>query len=358
MKLSFKDLKLLTIIALTTSNVACTIPPSTTAAESFPQPISKQEQLNQVIFTLSGHSDSVKAIKITPNGETLISGSYDRTVKLWDLKTGKLLKTLEGHKEAVISIAITPDGQILASGSNDNTVKIWDLKTGKLLRTLNHNKGQITSIAISTDGETLISAGTDKTIKFWSLDNGELQRTLKAETVSLAMSADGKTLFSGNNDGTIQLFETSSGKLLQTLTPPKPENPDFDFQKASAVSSLAVSNDGKFLVNGGYDDSHQSIKETDGNNIKVWNLETGKLIHNFSVGIGGIDAVAISPDGKSFASGGYAYEISLWDIETGKKLRTLSAKQGGVNAIAFSQDGKILVSSSGNKSIKVWRLSN
>ncbi|MEO1378282.1 MAG: hypothetical protein AAFW70_29230, partial [Cyanobacteria bacterium J06635_10] len=135
-------------------------------------------------------------------------------------------------------------------------------------------------------------------------------------------------------------------------------NPYFDFQKASRVSSLAVSKDGKTLVNNGYDDTHQSIQETDGKNIKVWNLETGKLIHNFSIGIGSIDAVAISPDGKTFASGGYAYEISLWDVETGKRLRTLSAKQGGVNAIAFSEDGKILVSSSGNKSIKVWRLSN
>ncbi len=358
MEIKFKYLKILTIIALSTFNIACTNRPSSTKAESLPKPVSKQQPINQVIFTLSGHSESVQAIAITPNGETLVSGSYDNTVKLWNLKTGKLIKTLEGHKEAVTSVAITPDGQILASGSNDNTVKVWDSKSGELLRTLDTNKAAVTSIIINPDGENLISANTNKTIKFWNLKTGELQRTLKAETVSLAISADGKTLFSGNNDGTIQLFDSFTGKLLKTLTPPKSEDAYSDFQKASAVSSLAVSNDGKTLVNSGYDDSHQSIKETDGKNIKVWNLETGKLVQNFSVGIGGIDTVAISPDGKTFASGGYAYEISLWDIETGKKLRTLSAKQGGVNAIAFSQDGKTIVSSSGNKSIKVWRLSN
>ena len=358
MKLKLRYLKIFTIIALSTSNIACENRPSSTAVEPSLNPVSKQQPINQVIFTLSGHDDSVQAIAITPDGETLVSGSYDNTVKLWDLKTGKLLKTLSGHKEAVTSVAITPDGQILASGSSDNTVKIWNLKTAKSLLTLDKNKAAVTSIVISPDGANLISANADKTIKIWNLKNAELQRTIKAETVSLAMSADGKTLFSGNDDGTIQLFDFSTGKLLKALTPPKPEDPYSDSQKASAVSSLAVSNDGKTLVNSGYDDSHQSIKETDGKNIKVWNLETGKLVHNFSVGIGGIDTVAISPDGKTFASGGYAYEISLWDIETGKKLRTLSAKQGGVNAIAFSQDGKIIVSSSGNKSIKVWRLSN
>jgi len=357
-KLKLKYLKLFTIIALSASNISCTITPSTKASESSPKPVSQQQKINQVIFTLSGHSESVQAIAISPNGETLASGSYDKTVKLWNLKTGKLIKTLSGHKEAVTSVAITPDGQILASGSNDSTVKIWNLKTGELLSTLNGNNQPVTSILISPDGKSLINASRDKTVKFWNLKTGELQRTLKTEAVSLAMSEDGKKLFSGNEDGTIQLFDSSTGKLLKTLTPPKPEDPYFDFQKASAVSSIAVSNDGKFIVNSGYDDSHQSIKETDGKNIKVWNLETGKLAHNLSVGIGEIDAVAISPDGKTFVSGGYAYEMTLWNIETGKKLRTLSAKQGGVNAIAFSKDGKILVSSSGNKSIKVWRLSN
>ncbi len=358
MKYKLKYLKILSIITLSFLNIACAIRTSSKVAESAPQFIQKIQPINQIIYTLSGHSDSVTTLAISPDGKILVSGSYDKTIKLWNLITGKILKTLEGHKAAVKSVALTPDGEILASGSDDNTVKIWNLNTGKLLRTLSDNEEAVTSILISPNGKNLISASRDKTIKFWNLKNGKLQRTIKAETVPLTMSTDGKTLFSGNDDGQIQLFDISTGKLRQTLTPAKPKDPYFDFQKASAISSIAVSKDGKFLVNNGYDDSHQSIKETDGKNIKVWNLETGKLVHNFSVGIGSIDAVALSPDGKTFASGGYAYEINLWDVETGKKLHTLSAKQGGVNAIVFSPDGKIIVSSSGNKSIKVWRLSN
>lgn len=358
MKIKFKYFNLLAIITLIYSNVACVTRPSSTAAESSPKPVSKTLPVNQVILTLSGHSDSVQTIAISPDGETLASGSYDKTIKLWNLKTGELLKTITGHQEAILSVAITPDGKTLVSGSRDNTIKVWNLKTGEIIRNINGHQAGVESIVITPDGETLISGSLDKTIKFWNLKNGELQRTLKVETASLAMSVDGQTLFSGNEDGTIQLFKTYAGKPLKTLTPAQPDNPTFDFQKASRVSSLAVSRDGKFLVTNGYDDSHQSIQSTDGKNIKVWNLETGKLIHNFSIGIGSIDTVAISPDGKTFASGGYVYEISLWDIETGKKLRTLSAKQGGVYTMAFSKDGKIIVSSSGNKSIKVWRLSN
>ncbi|MEM7726847.1 MAG: WD40 repeat domain-containing protein [Cyanobacteria bacterium P01_A01_bin.45] len=358
MLLKLKYWKIFPVFVFVLLTAAYKVRPSSTSAESLAKSDITQQQVDQIVLTLSGHDAPVEALSISPEGKILVSGSADNTVKVWNLHNGKLLRTLKDHKGRVTSVAIAPDGEILITGSDDSTIKIWNLKTGELISTLNQSEAVVTSIVITPDGKKFIGASTDKIIKVWNLKNQELEKTFKADTASLGISGDGKTLFSGNNDGTIHLFDFSSGKLLQILTPPLPKNPDFDFQKASAVSSIAVSNDGKTLVNSGYDDTHLSIQETDGKNIKVWNLQTGTLIHNFSVGIGSIDAVAISPDGKTFASGGYAYEISLWDVTTGKRLRTLSAKQGGVKALAFSKDGKILVSSSGNKSIKVWRLSH
>ena len=204
MLFKLKYIKILTVISLSISNICCTISSSSTVAKSSPKPVSKQQVINQVIFTLSGHSESVNAIAISPDGETLVSGSYDKTIKIWNLKTGELFKTLLEHKETITSVAITADGETLASGSFDNTVKIWDLKSGKILRSLNQHQAAVTSIVITPDGDTLISASMDKTIKFWNLKTGELLRTIKADTLSLTMSTNGKILFSGNQDGTIQ----------------------------------------------------------------------------------------------------------------------------------------------------------
>ncbi|MFM2062071.1 MAG: hypothetical protein RLZZ507_1741 [Cyanobacteriota bacterium] len=131
----------------------------------------------------------------------------------------------------------------------------------------------------------------------------------------------------------------------------------FDFQGASAVISLAISSDGQTLINGGYNDFHQSIQETDGNNVKVWNLKTGKIVHNFSAELGSINAVALTADGKIFITGGLGRKISIFDLKTGKLSRTIEGHAGGIYALAVSKDGKALISGSGDKSIKVWQLS-
>jgi hypothetical protein len=119
------------------------------------------------ISTLRGHEDSVSSVAISADGQTLVSGSEDMTIKLWNLKTGDLLRTLTGHEGDVSSVAISPDGQTLASGGEDNTIKLWNLKTGDLLRTLTGHEGPVHSVAISADGQILASGSWDKTIKLW-----------------------------------------------------------------------------------------------------------------------------------------------------------------------------------------------
>ncbi|BAY23305.1 serine/threonine protein kinase with WD-40 repeats [Calothrix sp. NIES-2100] len=322
-------------------------------------PSPKTQQLNQVILTLSGHTAPVRAIALSPDGQILASGGDDETIKLWNPKTGALIATVNENSDRVQSLAISPDGQILASASYDKTIKLWNPKTGKLLRTLSGHTNQVRSVFISPDGKTLASTSYDKTIKLWNLKTGKLIRSLKPGKVATALviSPDSKTLFNGNEDATIQSWNISTGKLLRTLTPPRPVNPFYDQQRASGVISLAISPDGQTLINGGYDDTHQSLQQTDGKNVKVWNVKTGKLIHNFSVGIGSVDAIVISPDSKTFATGGLSHIIQLWNVKTGKLVNELKGHAGGVYALALSRDGKTLISGSGDKSIKVWQVS-
>ncbi|MEH2178423.1 WD40 repeat domain-containing protein [Nostoc sp.] len=121
----------------------------------------------QPLHTLMGHSHIVCSLGISANGKILVSGSWDQTIKVWQLETGKLLHTLKGHRDRVYAIALSPDGQIIASGSADKTIKLWHLQTGELLGTFTGHGNIVTALAFTASGEMLVSGSLDKTIKIW-----------------------------------------------------------------------------------------------------------------------------------------------------------------------------------------------
>ncbi|MEZ2286042.1 protein kinase [Microcoleus sp.] len=249
-----------------------------------------------LVKTLTGHSDWVRSVAISPDGQTLVSGGGDNTIKIWNLATGNLIRTLSGHSSTVFSVAISPDGQTLVSGSVDKTIKIWNLATGNLIRTLSGHSSTVFSVAISPDGQTLVSGSYDNTIKIWNLATGNLIRTLSGHSYS--------------------------------------------------VPDVAISPDGQTLVSGSVDDT-----------IKIWNLATGNLIRTLSGHSYSVYSVAISPDGQTLVSGGGDNTIKIWNLATGNLIRTLSGHSNSVRSVAISPDGQTLVSGSDDKTIKIWRVS-
>jgi WD40 repeat protein len=127
--------------------------------------------------TFGGHIEAVRAIAISSNGETLASGSPDGTTKLWNLQTGELLNTFPhgsrlpngSFSGGVYAVALSPDGQTLFSGSGtgENSLKLWNRRTGELIRTLKGHSNTIFAIAMSPDGQTIYSSSLDGTIKVW-----------------------------------------------------------------------------------------------------------------------------------------------------------------------------------------------
>ncbi len=102
---------------------------------------------------LRGHSGEVYALAVTPDGRQVVSGSQDKTLKVWDLEIGSELRTLSGHSGAVWAVAVTPDGRQVVSGSGDKTLKVWDLETGSELHTLSGHSDWVNAVAVTPDGQ-------------------------------------------------------------------------------------------------------------------------------------------------------------------------------------------------------------
>lgn len=201
--------------------------------------------------TLAGHADAVLCVAIAPDGQTIVSGSRDKTIKVWNLETGTEIRTLQGHLDAVNAVAFSDRGNLIASGSSDKTISIWDLQTGESLRTLYGHSDNVDSVIFSPDGQTLASSSGNKIILIWDLVTGEVIRTI---------------------DGSSTMYRP-----------------------------VAISPDGQAVVGG-------SVEKT----IKIWNLKTGELISSIDGHAGAIESVAFSPDGRTLVSGSADKTVKIW----------------------------------------------
>lgn len=294
--------------------------------------------------TIRGHSGWVTSVAFSVDGQRLASGSWDQSVKIWDVQSGQQLSTVASKMKEVQALAFSRDGRWLAAENSSDAVTLWDGKTGQELRKLVSNKplgilgtNWVYSIAFSPDGRWLASAVDDKTIRLWDVKTGRALRDLAALSKSVtyaAFSSDGRWLASAVDDKTISISETSNGQEIQRLR-----------GHTKPICAVVFSPDGRWLASASADKS-----------IKIWNVETGREVRTLTGHKGLVTSLSFSSDGHWLASGSWDKTIKIWDMETGNEVQTLAGHDHSIYTVAFDSGGRRLASGSEDGTIKLWRL--
>ena len=344
--------------------------------------------------TLTGHTKQVNSVAYSSDGNMIVSGSTDGTVRLWNAVIGKQI-TILNHTSwgnflfswlnaPVHSVAYSPDGNTVAAGGMDSKVRLWDTQTPKLKTTLTGHTGPVKAVVYSPDGKTIATAGgwKDNTVRLWDAVTGETRAVLTGyiHISSVAYSPDARIIATGGDyrSGALQLWDAKTKKLKATFTKHtkgdlstivySPDgntiaavnlsdntvrlwNATTDEHKATFkhvntdsgydIASVAYSPDGNTIAAvGGHYKDHKGT-------VYLWHAQTRKrkIIYE---GPDYISSVAYSPDGRTIATGSWNSKIQVWHTVTGEELKTIPTKHiGGVESLAYSPDGKTIATGGG-----------
>lgn len=281
--------------------------------------------------TLSGHSDQVYCVAVSGDARRAVSGSWDCTVRVWDVDSGRERHTLIGHRASVVGIALTPDGRLAVSASWDGTLKVWDVDGGSELWTLAGHSDKVCGVGVSADGRRAVSASDDGALKVWDLGNGRELQTLRGHTSAVrgvAVSRDGRRAVSASLDATMTVWDVEAGRQLRTLGP---------------ALGVGVSADGRYAISFAGDYS-----------LRVWDLNTGKVLRTLAGHLNAIEGVALSADGRRAVSASFDETLRVWDLETSLEPSAVGGHRYSVNGVAAGTNGRRVVSASADKTLKVW----
>jgi len=323
------------------------IPPSPTPA---PAPITLQTVGELSIYASFGEGETIRDLAFSPDGEALASVAGNRedfAIRLWDAGTGQPLRELVGHASIVFGLAFSPDGTMLASASKDHTAKIWDWRSGALLKSLDL-PNEVTSVAFSPDSRTLAVGGVDvwpnAAVWTWSVDSWAPSMELAEfwNIPALSYSPDGEWLAGGGTSRNTRLWRTSDGEAVQVLHHP------------GQVSSVVVSPDGATVATGLCETADEALHCTRGA-VRLWNLHTGTLIKSLADFPDWVEGVVFSEDGSVLIAGSRDGTLRAYSTSDFAPLFATLAP-GGVMALAISLDGRFLATGSRGPDIHLWRV--
>ena len=286
----------------------------------------------ECVQKLEGHEDSIICITVLPDG-SLVSGSRDNNLYIWKNNSTEYPQALKGHEDSVTCTALLPDGR-LVSGSYDNTLRVWDISSGKCIQILKGHEAYLTCITVLPNGY-VVSGSLDKTVRIWDINRGECLHTLQGHTdcVTCVIVLPNEHVISGSRDSTLRIWDTNSGKCLKTLN-----------GHESSVTCMTILHDGR-VVSG-------SVDKT----LRVWDIRSRKCIQTLVGHEASVTCVTGLPDGRVISGSGSSDKtLRVWDVQSGKCLQTLKGHKNTIICMTLLPDGRI-VSGSDDNTLRVWDL--
>ncbi|KAI3853295.1 hypothetical protein MKW92_014528 [Papaver armeniacum] len=292
---------------------------------------------------ISGHLGWVRSIAFDPSNSWFCTGSADRTIKIWDVGTGRLKLTLTGHIEQVRGLAVSTQHTYMFSAGDDKQVKCWDLEQNKVIRSYHGHLSGVYCLALHPTIDVLLTGGRDSVCRVWDI---------RTKMQAFALSGHDNTVCSvftrptdpqvvtGSHDTTIKFWDLRYGKTMVTLTHHK-----------KSVRAMALH------------PTQNSFASASADNIKKFGLPKGEFYHNMlSQQKTIINAMAVNEDGV-MATGGDNGSMWFWDWKSGHNFQQSQTivqpgsldSEAGIYALSYDITGSRLVSCEADKTIKMWK---
>jgi WD40 repeat protein len=319
-----------------------TQPPKNESHEQEAEAVPQLPVLSGLQRSFPGHTGPIECVAFSADGRIAASGSWDKSICVWDLQVGRLMVRLNGHVGTIAHPGVVngvvfrnTNGQLISCGY-DGTIRIWNIAAGSQVRRLEGHEGSVTSLAIASDERRLVSGGIDGTLRVW--DVSTYRQTLKlsghrGQIRSVAIANDGRLAVSGGNDGQLRLWDLTKGQEIQRFR-----------GAGNTLLAVDLAPDGSLALSADIDGV-----------VRLWEAESGHEIRRFVGHTNSVRSAVMSADLARMISASNDNTMRVWDLSSGEQLECYEEHRCPVTAVSWTKDGTTALSGAVDNLVRLWR---